>query len=157
MRDNVSKLGTVQSGLAALPTNKNNITGQTITLTGYNAATLYIPAGTWTDGTHTFTIQESADSSTWSNVAATDLVCWQATSATVTTPVKATDSNSLPSGHSQPSAISSAGTAINQRIGYIGAQPYVRVNVAVTGSPATGAQYDCVWILGEPRIFPAAV
>jgi len=157
MRDNVSKIGTIQSGLAALPTNKANITGQTVTLTGYNACTLYIPSGTWTDGTHTFTIQESPDSSTWSTVAAADLVTWQATSASNTTPVKATDSNSLPSGHIQPSAISSAPTAINQRIGYIGGQPYVRVNVAVTGSPATGAQYDCVWVLGEPRIFPAAV
>lgn len=152
MRDNVSKLGTVQSGLAALPTNKNNITGQTINLTGYNAATLYIPAGTWTDGTHTFTIQESIDGTTWNNANVANLVAWQATSATVYTPVK--------NGQAQPAAISSAATAVNQRIGYIGdssATPYVRVNVAVTGSPTTGAQYDCIWILGEPRNLPAAV
>ncbi len=150
MRDNVSKLGTIFTGLAALSVNKVNITGQTINLSGYNAATLYILAGTWTDGTHTFTIQESADGTTWTNVAATDLVAWQAPGPTTYYPPQR-------NGGGQPAAISSAPTAINQRIGYIGGQPYVRVNVTVTGAPATGAQYDCIWILGEPRVLPAAV
>jgi hypothetical protein len=159
MRDNVSKVGTVVTALAALPVNKINITGQTVSLLNYNAATLYIPAGTWTDGTHTFTIQESPDGTTWNTVANGDLVAWQATSATVTTAVKQPDGSGsgLITGRSQPAAISSAATAVNQRIGYIGAQPNVRVNVVVTGAPVTGAAYDAVWVLGEPRDFVAPV
>lgn len=149
MRDNVSKLGTVLSGLAALPVNKVAVTGQTIDLANYNAATLYIPAGTWTDGTHTFTIQESDDASTWNNVDPSDLVAWIAASASDKTPVRV--------GNAQPSVISSAPTAVNQRIGYVGGKRYVRSNVAIGGSPATGAAYDLFWILGEPRFFPSAV
>lgn len=148
MRDNVSKLGTIFPGLG-LPVNKTNVTGLGTTLPNYNAATLYILAGVYTDGVHTFTIQESPDNTNWSNVANTDLVAWQAPSPTqFYPPVK--------DGNSQPQPISSAATAINQRIGYLGAQPYVRVIVTVTGA-TNGAAYDCIWILGEPRNMPAAV
>jgi hypothetical protein len=150
MRDNVSRLGTIFTGLAALPVNKANITGQTIYLPNYNAATLYILCGSWTDGTHTFVIQESPDGSNWTNVANTDLVAWSAPGSTVFYPP-------VRNGSSQPIAISSAATAVNQRVGYIGQQPYVRVIVNVTGSPSTGAAYDCIWILGEPRNMPSAV
>lgn len=149
MRDNVSKLGTVQNALASLPVNKVNVTGASANLAGYNAASLYINAGTWTDGVHTFTIQESPDNTTWTNVAATDLVAWSATSTTSQYPSK--------TGFAQPNPISSAPTALNQRIGYLGAMQYVRVTIAVTGAPATGAAYDAYWILGEPRLLPSAV
>ena len=157
MRDNVSFLGTVTTGLASLPVNKVNITGASQSLAGYDGATLYIPSGTWTDGTHTFTVQESADNATWTTVAATDLVTWQSTSATNNYPLKALDANGYNSGRVQPAAISSAATAVNQRIGYLGNQPYVRATVTVTGSPVTGAQYDLLWILGNSLVMPANV
>jgi hypothetical protein len=148
MRDNVSKLGRVFPGLG-LPTNKAAVIGPTIDLAPYNAATIYILAGTWTDGTHTLTIEESSDGTTFTAVAPTDLVAWRAASPTDATPVKV--------GNAQPLAISSADTAVSQRVGYLGGKRYLRVNCAVTGTPATGAQYDVVIIAGEPRLLPAEV
>ena len=151
-RDNVSKLGTVFNALA-LPVVKTTITGPSIRLVNYNAATLYINVGTWTDGTHTFIIQEAPDSAgspgAWNTVATTDLVTFAANTPTDATPVK--------TGNAQPTVISSAATAVNQRIGYLGSQPWVRVVDTVTGSPATGCAYDAYWICGEPRLMPAAV
>lgn len=152
MRDIVSKHGTIYSAFTP-PAHTGSLTGQTIDLAPYNGAMVYIIAGTWTDGTHTFTIQEAPDNGSgspgaWSNVATTDLITWTATSATVFTPVKV--------GNAQPAAISSAATAINQRVGYIGGMRFIRVNLAVAGA-TTGAQYDVVVEAGEPRLMPAAV
>jgi len=150
MRDIVTKeTGTFFTGLSALPAVKTTQTSPGVDLASYNGATVYLLAGTWTDGTLTPTIQESDDNSTFTNVATTDLVAWAATSATVFTPVKV--------GNAQPSAISSATTAINQRIGYIGGKRYIRVVTTVTGSPATGCTYDVIIQAGEPRFMPAAV
>lgn len=149
MRDNVSKLGTVVNALG-LSANKNNITGVSVDLSQYNAATVYIMAGTWTDGTHTFTIKESADNSTFTAVAATDLYAWIASAAGVS-------NSAVRVGNSQPAAISSAPTALNQRIGYNGSMRYIRVDTVVTGSPATGAQYDVVIVAGEGKVMPSAV
>jgi hypothetical protein len=149
MRDNVSKLGTCYTGLGALPVFKTTQTSASVDLAPYNAATVYIVAGTWTDGTHTFQIQESSDNSTFTAVNSTDLVAWSATSATNFYPAK--------QGNAQPTAISSAATAVNQRIGYIGGMRYLRVVTTVTGSPVTGAAYDVFIITGEPRVLPASV
>lgn len=165
MRDNVSKLGQVLAGIpvANLPAFTANWTGQTIDLQQlpeYNAATLYILAGAWTDGNHTFTIQEAPDNGsgapgTWTTVATTDLNAFTAPSATVLYPPTKL-------GNAQPSVISSAATAINQRVGYVGNYPaggptrFLRVIGTVTGA-TTGAKYMALWVLGEPRIFPAAV
>ena len=149
MRDNVSKLGTVFSwGLPAAKT--TTTTGAAIDLAPFNAATIYILAGTWTDGTHTWSIQESDSSgSGFTAVANSDLVAWSATSATDYTPVRV--------GNAQPTAISSAATALNWRIGYIGGKRYIKVVNTVTGSPSTGAVYDVVVIAGEARVEPSAV
>lgn len=149
MRDNVSKIGTCFPGLAALSAIKTTQTSPSVDLAGYNAATIYLLAGTWTDGTLTPVVQESDDNSTFAAVNGADLVAWTAASASDKTPVKV--------GNSQPSAISSAGTAVNQRIGYIGAKRYIRVVTTVTGSPATGALFDAFIVAGEPRFFPASV
>jgi hypothetical protein len=150
MRDIVTKeTGTFFTGLSALPAIKTTQTSPGVDLANYNGACVYLLAGTWTDGTLTPVIQESPDNSTWNAVAATDLVAWQATSASVFTPVRV--------GGSQPAAISSAPTAINQRVGYIGGQRYIRVVTTVSGSPATGCLYDVIIQAGEPRLMPAAV
>jgi hypothetical protein len=149
MRDIVSEVGTLYTGLTALPAIKTTQTSPSVALAGYDGAMIYLLAGTWTDGTLTPVIQESADNSTFTTVANTDLVAFQATSATVFTPVK--------NGGAQPAAISSAATAINQRIGYIGAQPYIRLVTTVTGSPSTGCLFDAIIVAGRPRFMPAAV
>lgn len=157
MRDVVSEVGSFFNGMTALPLVKTTQTSAGVDLANYDGAMVYLLAGTWTDGTITPVIQESADNATWNPVAATDLVAWSAASATDATPTKLNDSNGNPTGHSQPNAISSAATAINQRVGYIGGQRYIRVVSTVTGSPATGAGYSVVILAGRPRKMPAAV
>jgi hypothetical protein len=166
MRDNASKLGQVLYGPAAavLPAWTASWTGQAIDLQampGFNAAALYIIAGTWTDGTHAFTVQEAPDNGsgspgTYTNVAATDLGRLQTANASGGLPI------TLSAAGSQPASISSAPTALNQRVGYVGDYPstgatrFLRVIGTVSGA-TTGAKYLPIWVLGEPRVFPAAV
>lgn len=155
MRDIVSIHGTLRSGLG-LPTQNASINGSAVSLVGYNGCMIYILAGTWTDGTHAFTIQVAPDNNgspgSWSSAPTSDLVAWTATSSSVYTPVKV--------GGSQPASISSSATAINQRIGYIGGvagtSDWLRIITAVSGA-TTGAQYDVIIALGLPRVQPSAV
>jgi hypothetical protein len=157
MRDIVSKHGTIRTALRSgtLPANGSNqtINGSDVNNANYNGVMFYIIPGTYTDGTHTFTIQEADDNGSgspgsYTNVANADLVAWKATSTTDSTPVKV--------GNSQPAAISSSATNVYQRIGYIGAKQWVRLSVTSTGV-TTGASYEAVCELGEPRNMPAAV
>lgn len=161
MRDLVTKeTGTFFTGLTALPAIKTTQTSPAVAISNYNGATIYFLAGTWTDGTLTPVVQYTNDDGTgnpnsggWTTVPNADLVLWTATSATVFTPVRV--------GGSQPLAISSAATAINQRVGYVGGvqgtSDYLRVVTTVTGSPATGCTYDVIIQLGEARNMPPAV
>ncbi|SRR5579884_269663 len=158
MRDIVSEVGSFFTGLSALPVVKTTQTSAWIDLANYDGAMIYILAGNYTDGTITPVIHESADGSTdLGAVAATDLVAWSATSTTNSAPSKLNDSNSNPTGNAQPNAISSSATAINQRVGYIGAKRYIRVVSTVTGSPSTGCGYDVIIVAGRPRLMPANV
>lgn len=157
MRDIVSEVGSLYTGVSALPVLKTTQTSPGVDLSAYDGAMIYILAGNYTDGTFTPVVQESSDNSTWNAVAATDLVAWSATSTTNSAPVKLNDTNGNPTGNSQPNAISSAATAINQRVGYIGAQRYIRVVSTISGSPATGMGYDVVIVAGRPRNLPSAV
>lgn len=160
MRDVVSEVGTFDTGLTDLPVIKTTQTSAAISLVGYDGICFDILADNWTDGTITPVIQYTNDDGTgnpntggWTSVPVTDLVLWQATSATDRTPVKV--------GNAQPSAISSAATAINQRIGYIGGvqgtSDYLRIVSTVTGSPGTGMGYDVHVLRGRPRVLPAKV
>jgi hypothetical protein len=151
MRDIVTKeTGTFFGGLTALPVIKTTQTSAWIDLANYNGATVYILCNTWTDGTMTPTIHESDDGSADLGAAANaDLVCWKATSATVYTPVRV--------GAGQPAVISSAATAINQRIGYIGGHRYIQVVSTISASPGTGMGYDVIIQAGEARNLPPAV
>lgn len=99
---------------------------------GYNGLCLEINPGTWTDGTHNFIIEESADNSTWTTVAAADLL-----------------------GASSFTSITSSGSAVIQRIDYIGRLRYVRVRTTTSGT-TTGAVYGVLGLLFAPNIFPAA-
>lgn len=125
-----------------LPVNKVNITGADIDRLGadggYEALSLHLQAGTWTDGTHAFQIQHAVDNGsgapgTYNNVSSTALDTEQNASF---------------------ASITSAPTAVNQKVGYIGGLRWVRVNVTVTGSPATGAAYLINAVMSEARNQP---
>ena len=87
--------------------------------------TVVFPAGTRTDGTHTPSVEESADNSSWSAVAAADLV---GTLAAITT-------DSV------------------QQVAYIGTKRYVRPKVTVAGA-TSGAVYGAHVILHGARKQP---
>ncbi len=103
---------------------------------GYAALTLMLLPGTWTDGSHSFVIQESSDNATWTTVAPADLIAGPGAGAGVFV------------------AITSAPTEVHQRLDYIGRLRYVRV--VSTDSGATGAGYAIVGLLFAPTIYPAA-
>lgn len=136
MRDNVDRIHAV-SALDAMPAKKLTFTSATIDRLaadgGYDSLTLYLLAGTWTDGSFAFAINDSPDGSTWTAV---------------------TDTNLVPQPNTGFAAVTSSGTAVNQKVGYIGGQRYVQVVCTVTGSPATGCQMDLIGILGDARNNP---
>lgn len=154
MRDVVSEVGSFFTGLTALPTIAATQTSPGVDLSTFDGCMIYILAGAWTAGSMTPVIQESPDNSTWTPVVATDLIAWSATSTTSATPVKLNDANGLPTGNSQPNAITSAATAINQRVGYIGGKRFVRV---VSTAAAFSGGYDVVILAGRPRLMPSNV
>src|SRR6266571_4107614 len=105
---------------------------------GYAALTLELLPGLWTDGSHTFAIQESDDNFTSNNaVAVADLLY---------------DGNA-DSTNGTFTGITAATTTV-QRIDYIGRKRYVRV--VTTESGTTGAAFAIVAHLFAPNIFPAA-
>lgn len=91
----------------------------------FQDALVVIDAGVVTDGTHTFTVQESADNSTWAAAADADL---QGTEPAVT----------------------SANDDTIYHIGYLGAARYLRVAVTVAGA-STGGVYSADIVLANPR------
>lgn len=101
-------------------------TGSTVDLQGYEGALIQAVVGTITDGTHTLTVEESADGVTFTAVAAADL---QGSFAT------------LASG-------------VNQNVGYLGNKRYIRVNAGVAGA-TTGGVYGVVVVRSNPRKYPA--
>lgn len=100
-------------------------TGNAVDLQGYEGALIQAIVGTITDGTHTLTVEESADATTWAAVAAANL---QGSFAT------------LASG-------------VNQKVGYLGTKRYIRVNAGVTGA-TTGGVYSVVVVRSNPRRYP---
>lgn len=84
---------------------------------GYSAAVAF-NIGPWGDGTHTFSVEESDDDSTFTAVAAADL---QGTAPVVN---DATDDNQV------------------YVVGYIGNKRYIRAVCTVTGGPVTGLVRD---------------
>ncbi len=106
---------------------------------GYAALTLELCPGLWTDGTHSFVINESDDNSTWNAVVAADLM------PNPEVGVYGTASTFLPIN---------AATTVVQRIDYIGRKRYVQVVSTETGT--TGLVYALLGHLFAPNIFPAA-
>lgn len=104
--------------------------GSSADLKGYHSAYAIIEAGAWTDGTHTFSLQESDDDSTFTDVADADL---QGT---------------------EPVVSSGAGASQIYELGYLGSKRYLRVRQAVTGSPATGMVSAASIVRGHPATAP---
>jgi len=127
MKENYSDISPVQSIAAAVI--KTTANGSGVDLQDYEGATVIVTTGTVTDGTHTISLEESSDNSTFTAVAATDMV------------------GSAP-------AIAAADDNKDYSFGYIGSQRYIRVVTTVTGSPSTGGAYAAVVLRGFPRHAP---
>ena len=104
--------------------------GSSANMQGYEAAEVIVHAGAYTDGTHALTLEESTNDSTFTDVAAADIL------------------------GTEPTISASAGQNKTYRFGYIGSKQYIRVITTVTGSPQTGALYGAVILRGKKRDVP---
>ena len=126
--DMYHNFGVAQSlGPAAYTASAN---GSGVDLQNFGAAMVVISAGTITDGTHTFEVQESDDNSAFTAVADADLI------------------------GSEP-ALTSANSNSVTKIGYIGNSRYLRVAVTVAGA-TDGGVYEAAIVEGEPRKAPVS-
>lgn len=135
MRDMKNNIATARTISPAAIT--ATASGSSVDLQGYESATFLVMAGAWTDGSHVLSAEESDDGSSWSAVAAADLIG--------TFPTFEDDSS--PAGESM-----SAGASY--RVGYIGNSRYIRAKTTVSGGPSTGAVYGVDVILGNPHTRP---
>lgn len=88
----------------------------------YRSATIVIHSGAITDGTHTVTIEDSDNGSSWAAADAADL-------------------------QGSPPAITGSDDNKVYEVGYVGAKRYIRA-VLTTASATTGGFVDAVAILG---------
>ncbi|MES1248042.1 MAG: hypothetical protein ABUS54_10255 [Actinomycetota bacterium] len=104
----------ISPAVSLTPTGNRNATanGTSVDLTAYDECIVVITSDTITDGTHTPKLQDSADNSTWNDVAAGNL---DGTFAAIT-------------------------ASSVQTVGYKGTNRYVRVVVTVSGA-TTGGKY----------------
>lgn len=102
-----------------------NANGAGIDLRGYQAAVVIVDAGTITDGTHTISLEESDDDSTYTAVAAADL----------------------------QGSFANVASNTPQKVGYIGGKRYIRAVTTVSGA-TTGGIYGVSVIKGRPDIAP---
>jgi hypothetical protein len=123
--DNKQNQDVVNSLAPAARTATANGTG--IDLANVASAMIVFIVGTITDGTHTPKVQESDDGSTFTDVAAADLIGSLAVLASNT----------------------------NQRVGYRGNKRYVRAVSTVAGA-TTGGVYAAVVVRGDSRKQPVA-
>ena len=117
--DLVNLIGVSTSLAPAARTTTANGTG--VALAGFNSVAILFVVGAITDGTHTVKVQESDDNSTYTDVAAGDLI----------------------------GSLSALSANTNQKVGYKGSKPYVRAVTTITGSTSTGGVYSAVVIRGD--------
>jgi hypothetical protein len=98
-------------------------------LSAFRSAMLVVAAGTVTDGTHAFKLQDSPDDSDWTDVAAEFL-------------------------QGPAISITSDNDEAVFELGYTGHARYLRAVATVTGSPATGGIYSAVIVLSGARRTP---
>ena len=103
--------------------------GGGVDLQGFEAAAAVVQFGTWTDGTHTPSLQESDDNSAFTAVAAADLT----------------------GGFTAVSGAGGSNTV--QRVGYVGAKRYLRGVMTIAGA-TTGAVSAIAIVRGVPARRP---
>ena len=119
----------VSQSLSPATRTNGTATGSAVDLSGYDAAVVTVSFGAYTDGTHTPSLQQSMDNSTYTACAASDLDgTFSAVSGT-------------------------AGGNTLQQVGYIGTQRFVAV-VMTTAGATTGALSSASVIAGVPRNAP---
>lgn len=101
------------------------VNGTGVDLANRDAATVVFQVGTITDGTHTPKVQESADNSSFTDVAAADLV----------------------------GTLAALASNVNQKVGYIGTKQYIRAVSTVAGA-STGGVYGAIVIRGASKKKP---
>lgn len=103
----------VRAMTSAARSANTTVAGDTIDRTDNAAGVMFvILTGTLTDGTHTFTVQDSDDGSSWGNAAAGDILGTAATTAA--------DDDSI------------------KELGYRGNKRYVRLSVTTAGATTGG-------------------
>ena len=101
--------------------------GTGVDLRGYESAVVSFVPGTVTDGTHTPSVEESDDDSTYTAVAAADLL----------------------------GSLANLASNVGQRVGYRGGKRYIRAKIAVSGA-TTGALDAALVIRGNAVQQPLA-
>lgn len=104
--------------------------GTSAELAGFHGAAVLVDVAAYTDGSHTFEVQESDDDSTWTAVADADL--------DGTEPI-----------------VDAAGDVGQHYIGYTGNAKYLRVITSAVTGTTTGANYGAYIIKGDASQFPA--
>lgn len=118
-----------QPSLAPAVRTNGTINGTGVDLSAAGVQTVVFHFGAYTDGTHTPSVQESADNSSFTAVAAGDL-------------------------DGTLSAVSSgAGANTTQKVGYIGTKRYLRA-VMVTSGATTGAASAAQVVLSDIKKAP---
>lgn len=129
-------LETPVKSLDVVATTNGTRNGASADLKGYRSCLLIVDADARTDGTHTITVQESDDDSTWTDVAAADLEFTEA------------------------GAINSSGQVVIDgaadddqafKLGYAGSKRYVRLECVTTGA-TTGAILGGMIVRGHKRL-----
>mgnify|MGYP000966908131 CR=1 FL=1 len=125
MRDLENRLDVAQS---VVPSGNRNasVNGTGVDLQVYDGAVVIVTGDTVTDGTHTPKVQESDDNSSYTDVAAADLV---------------------------GTALVAITAASVQKVSYVGAKRYIRAVVTVAGA-TTGAKFAAVVVRGYPARQP---
>lgn len=103
--------------------------GAGVDLANFDAACAVIDVGLWTDGTHTFKLQDSDDNTTFADVTADFL------------------------DGAGPVINDAADDATAYTLGYHGIRRYLRVVVTVAGA-TTGAVYSASIVRGRGRVKP---
>ncbi|MFD7978888.1 hypothetical protein [Streptomyces sp. NPDC059071] len=132
MRQSLYNLARAKVTLAISTRTNGTATGTTVDLhenqDASRSALIVVFTGTMTDGSVAVTLEESADNSSWSTVAAPDL---QGTAPTVAS----TDDDKV------------------FELGYVGSKRYLRVK-AVTSGATSGGTFGAVIVRGFPRRTP---
>lgn len=128
-REIVNGLSAAQSLAPAART--SDADGSGVDLRGFDSAMALIDLGAWTDGTHTFEVQESDDNSTFTAVADADLI------------------------GSEPVVDAADEDNTVHRIGYVGSKRYLRVSVGVA-SATSGAVYGASILRGHAAQQPVS-